>query len=103
MKKRSTIRKSIMKVKSIMRKSIKAVRKKLKRAINSICQKSTEKQKAKECEAAKKMDKQIKKVKKDIKRDDKKKGLIDVRTLLKMDKKFDRKIEDAKEMKKKCK
>jgi len=49
------------------------------------------------------MDKQIKKVKKDIKRDDKKKGLIDVRTLLKMDKKFDRKIEDAKEMKKKCK
>ncbi len=39
------------------------------------------------------MDKQINKVKKDIKKGDKEKGLKDTKKLLKMDKKFDKKLE----------
>ncbi len=49
------------------------------------------------------MDKQIKKVKRDIDKGDKKKGEKDVKKLLKMDKKFDARLEkcDSKMMKKK--
>ena len=49
------------------------------------------------------MDSQIRKVKKDIKKGDKKKGEKDVAKLLKMDKKFDAKLDKCDMMMKKKK
>lgn len=48
-----------------------------------------------------KMDKQIKKVEIDIKKDNKKKAEKDISKLKKMDKKFDKEIDECKQMKKK--
>ena len=47
------------------------------------------------------MDRQIKKIEKDIKTSDKKKGEKDVKKLLKMDKKFDKKLAKCDSMMKK--
>lgn len=47
------------------------------------------------------MDKQIKKVKKDVIKDDKTKAKKDINKLLKMDKKFDKDLEECGKMKKK--
>jgi|KBSSwiStaDraftv2_1062776.scaffolds.fasta_scaffold304071_6 hypothetical protein len=47
------------------------------------------------------VDKQIKKVKKDVEKNDKKKAKKDISKLMKMDKKFDKEIESCKKMKKK--
>ena len=47
------------------------------------------------------VDKQIHKVEKDVKKGDKKKAQKDIKKLLKMDKKFDREIEECHEKKKK--
>lgn len=49
------------------------------------------------------MDKQINEVKKDVQRGNKKKSLKDISKLLKMDKKFDKKLDDCASMKKKNK
>lgn len=49
------------------------------------------------------MDKQINKVKKDIKAGNKKKAVKDVNKLLKMDKKFDKKLDKCAKMSKKAK
>lgn len=50
---------------------------------------------------SKEMDSQIKKVRADIKHDDKKKALKDTNKLLKLDKSFDKKLEKAHLIKKK--
>lgn len=47
------------------------------------------------------MDKQIKKVKKDVEKGEKGKAKKDISRLMKMDKKFDREIESCHKMKKK--
>lgn len=47
------------------------------------------------------MDKQIKKVKKDVVKGNKKKAEKDISKLMKMDKKFDKEIDECKGMKKK--
>ncbi len=51
----------------------------------------------------KKMDKQIKKVKKDVEKGDKPKAKKDIAKLMKMDKKFDKEIDKCKDMKEKKK
>lgn len=47
------------------------------------------------------MDKQIKKVKRDVEKNDKSKAKKDINKLLKMDKKFDRELDKYHDMKKK--